>query len=295
MWVPDRLNYFFSPQVMDTHKLDANVVTVKVDGKDVFFDPGAQFTPFGMLPWVETGVRGLRLDKDGGTWLQTDLPDSTKSGIERKSQLQLSNTGSLEGKLTVTYTGLEAAERRAQEHLADDAARKKFLEDEVKEYIPVASDVELTNQPEWKSSAPSLVAEFSLKISGWVSGAGRRALLPVGLFSAPEKHLFDHADRVHPIYFEYPFREVDDLSIDLPLGWQISTLPPAQKQDGNVLSYSMRTENDKGTLHLSRILNVDIMLLEAKYYAALRKFFQNVRTSDEEQVVLLPGGSVAGN
>src|SRR5579863_6121211 len=49
LWVADRRNYFFAPQVMDTHKLDANVVVVKVNGKDVFFDPGAQFTPFGML------------------------------------------------------------------------------------------------------------------------------------------------------------------------------------------------------------------------------------------------------
>ena len=67
MWVPDRQNYFFSPVSMDGRRLDANVVVVKLDGKDVFFDPGAAFTPFGMLPWMETGVKGLKLDKDGGS------------------------------------------------------------------------------------------------------------------------------------------------------------------------------------------------------------------------------------
>jgi Domain of Unknown Function with PDB structure (DUF3857) len=295
MWVADRRNYFFSPQVMDAHKLDANVVVVKINGKDTFFDPGAEFIPFGMLPWVETAVKGLRLDKDGGTWVQTELPDSAKSGIERKSQLQLSNIGDLEGKLILTYSGLEAADRRVEERLVDDAERKKFLEDEVKQCVPVASEVELTNQPEWKSSAPSLVAEFSVKVPGWVSSAGRRALLPVGLFSAPEKHLFDHADRVHAVYFEYPFQLVDDVSIEMPLGWQISTLPPAQKQDAKVVKYSLHAENDKGTLHLNRALNVDILLLDAKYYGALRNFFQIVRTSDEQQVILLPGPSVTGN
>ena len=91
--------------------------------------------------------------------------------------------------------------RRVEERNEDETARKKFLEDEVREYIPAAIDVELTNKPEWNSSAPSLVAEFSLKVPGWASGAGRRALLPVGLFSATEKHLFDHTNRVHPIYF----------------------------------------------------------------------------------------------
>jgi hypothetical protein len=295
MWVPDRQNYFFSPKIMDSHKLDANVVVVKLDGKDIFCDPGAAFMPFGMLPWVETGVGGLRLDKEGGSWLQTTLPASPLSGIERKSELQLTSTGDLEGKLTVTFTGLEAAQRRLEEHLVDDAERKKFLEEEVRESIPVASEVDLTNQPDWKSSSPPLVAEFKLKVPGWVSGAGRRALLPVGLFSAPEKHLFDHAERVHPIYFEFPFQRVDDINIDLPLGWQISTLPAPQKQDGHVISYTVRAENNKGTLHLNRTLNVDFMLLDAKYYGALRNFFQIVRTGDEQQIILLPGGASASN
>ena len=295
MWVPDRQNYFFSPQTMEGRRLDANVVVVKLNGKDVFCDPGAAFTPFCMLPWVETGVTGLKLDKDGGSWLQTTLPEAAESRIQHKGELKLSDTGDLEGKLTVTYTGLEASHRRVEERLADDAARKKFLEDDVRELVPVACEVELTNQPDWKSSTPPLVAEFTLKVSGWLSAAGRRALLPVGLFSATEKHLFDHADREYPIYFEFPFQRVDDVIVELPLGWQISMLPTPQKQDAHVIVYTMQAEDNKGTLHLNRTLNVDILMLEQKYYAALRKFFQVVRTGDEEQVILQPGGATASN
>ncbi|HEX4784731.1 MAG TPA: DUF3857 domain-containing protein [Candidatus Sulfotelmatobacter sp.] len=295
MWLADRSNYFFTPQTMDGLRLDANVVVVKLNGKDVFFDPGAAFTPFGMLPWVETGVQGLKLDKDGGSWLLTSLPPSTDSGIKRKAELKLSETGELEGKLTVTYTGLEASQRRVQDRLSDEADHKKFLEDEVKEAIPVACEVELTNQPDWKSSSPSLVAEYHLKVTGWVSGAGRRALLPVGLFSAQEKHLFDHADRVHPIYFAFPFQRADDVTIDLPLGWQISTVPQPQKLDAKAITYVLEAKNDKGTLHLNRVLNVDVMLLPSNNYPNLRKIFQIVRTDDEQQVILQPGGTTASN
>ncbi|HTW57673.1 MAG TPA: DUF3857 domain-containing protein [Terriglobales bacterium] len=294
MWVPDRQNYFFTPQSMDGGRLDENVVTVKLNGKDVFFDPGAEFTPFGMLPWVETGVDGLKLDKDGGSWLQTTLPDSKESSIQRKAELRLTDTGDLEGKLSVIYTGLEASQRRVEERLADDTERKKYLEDEVKESIPVGCDVELTSQPDWNSSS-AMVAEFNLKVPGWISGAGRRALLPVGLFSAPEKHLFDHAERVFPVYFAFPFGRSDDISIDLPLGWQISTLPAPQKVDVKSIVYTLQAQNEKGTLHLSRSVNVDILLLPTKYYSALRNVFQVMRTSDEEQVILQPGATSAAN
>lgn len=293
--VSDRRNYFFNPITMDPHKLDANVVLVKVNGKDMYFDPGAAFTPFGMLEWGETGVQGLRLDKDGGTWVRTTLPESSECRIDHKAALTLSETGDLEGKLTITFTGLEAMRRRIEERNEDETDRQKFLEDEAKEYIPAASEIDLTNKPDWKSSSASLVAEYKVKIPGWVSGAGRRAMLPVGIFSAQEKRVFEHTQRVHPIYFEYPFEKTDDVTITLPVGWQVSSLPPPKNQDAKVVLYELKAENDKSTIHLSRKLKIDLLLLEAKYYAALRSFFQVVRSGDEEQIVLQPVGASASN
>jgi hypothetical protein len=293
VFASDRRNYFFNPALMDAHKLDSDLVLVKVNGKDVFCDPGAAFTPYGMLMWPETGVPGLRLDKDGGTWIRTMVPESSASRILRKSDLSLSETGDLEGKLTITYTGLEAMRRRREELHEDEAARKKFLEDEAKEYIPAACEVELSNQPDWASSTPPLVAEFKTKIPGWAASAGRRALFPVGIFSADEKRVFEHTERVHPIYFEFPSQKEDDVTVSLPLGWEVGSLPLAQNQDAKAAVYTLKAENDKGSLHLSRKLNLDLILLDQKYYATLRNFFQGVRTGDEEQIVLQPIGATA--
>src|SRR5260370_28732970 len=89
---------------MNSKELEANVVAVKLNGKDLFFDPGAAFMPYGLLPWVETGVQGRRLDKDGGSWIETPLPESSVSRIERKGDMKLTADGSLEGKGTVTYS-----------------------------------------------------------------------------------------------------------------------------------------------------------------------------------------------
>lgn len=293
--VSERSKYFFNPNLMDPHKLNSNVVVAKLNGKDIFCDPGVPFTPFGMLTWSETGVRGLRLDKDGGSWIETPIPQSSASQIARTAKLTLSETGDLEGKLTITFTGIEAQERRLQERNEDEADRKKFLEDEARQYTPAAIEVELTNKPDWNSSASALSAEFKLKIPGWVAGAGRRALLPVGIFSATEKNLFDHTERVHPVYFEYTSEKLDDVSISLPLGWQVSSLPSAQDKDSKVVRYILKAENDKNTVHLNRQLSIDLLMLDSKYYPALRNFFQLVRTGDEEQVVLQPIGARASN
>jgi len=177
----------------------------------------------------------------------------------------------------------------------DETARKKFLEDDAKEYIPAASEVDLTNKPDWGSSSTPLVAEFDLKIPGWASSAGRRALLPIGIFTATEKRVFDHTERVHPIYFEFPSEKVDDVTITLPAGWQASSLPPVQDEGGPAVGYMIKVENDKQTLHLSRKLRINLILLDPKYYLTLREFFQIVRKGDEQKIVLQPGAAGSSN
>jgi hypothetical protein len=294
-WVASRNEYFFSPNTMQSNKLNTNVVLVKLNGKELFLDPGGIFTPFGLLMWPETGTPGLKLDKDGGTWIKTTLPKASESQIARVGKLKLTDTGELEGKLTITYTGLEAMYHRLEEHYADDVDRKKYLEERVTSQIGAAGEANLANKPDWASSETPLVAEFEIKIPGWVAGAGRRAMIPAAVFTAAEKGIFDHANRTHPIYFDYPYEKADDISIELPPGWHVSSLPNPQDQDGHVVRYISKVDKNGETLHLTRKLTIDVMMLDKKYYPALRGFYEAIRTGDGEQIVLEPGEIHASN
>ena len=295
MWVADRENYFFDPNLMQSDRLSANLVVIKLNGKNIYCNPGAAYTPYGLLPWPETGIQGLQLDKKDVSWAPSLVPTSEMARTERHAQLTLSDTGDLEGKLTATYTGLEGARLRQEERNADATERKKYLEDLVKEYTPAASEVSLTNQPEWKNSALPLVAEFSFKVPGWATQAGHHVLVPSGLFGAREKHLFDHAVRIHPIYVEYPYTESDDIEIQLPSGWKVSSLPPGWKDTGKVVTYTLAAQDDNGKLHLTRTVSVNFIFLDTKYYSALRNYFQRIKTTDDQQVVVDPGPVQAGN
>ncbi len=294
VWVSSRSEYFFHPNTMESQKLNTNVVLVKLNGKDLYFDPGAAFTPFGMLIWPEAGVTGLCLDKDG-TWVNTTLPDSSESRVEHAAKLRLTDTGGLEGKLTVTFTGLEATYLRLDARNEDDVARKKILEDLIKGQISAAPELELTNQPDWSHSETPLVAEYQIKIPDWASNAGKRAVIPAGMFTAVEKHIFEHANREQPIYVDYPYEKDDDVTIDLPQGWQVSSVPPPLDRPGHIVAYSLQVGRDGNALHLTRKLSWNFLLLDTKYYPALRNFFESVRTTDEQQIVLQPAAGSAGD
>ena len=286
--VSSRAAYFFDQKLMNGNQLNTDVVLVKLSGKDLYLDPGAKFAPYGLLPWYETQVKGLLLDKEAGQWVTTDLPESAFAKTERKADLTLFEDGTLEGKLTMTFGGLEALELRTEERDDDDTSRKTALEDLVKESVPVGAEVELTNKPDWNSTSSTLVAEYHVKVPGWVSGAGRRALFPVGLFGNSEKHTFEHAERVHAVYFHHPYLKSDDISVTLPLGWSVSSLPNPINQDGKAVAYVLKSENVKGSLHISRTMRSDLLMIGQPQYGLLRQFFQMVRTGDEQQVVLQP-------
>jgi len=292
--VASRSSHFFNPVRMDSHELESNLVLVKLDGKDGYYDPGAAFTPFGQLPWFETNVSGRLLDKDGGTWFETPLPPSDMSRVSRSAKFKLNDDGSLEGTVALTYTGMEAQFFRLQERNADDAARKLAAEERLKNSIPAAAEIELKNAPDWKGSKTPLVAEFEVKIPGWMTNAGKRAMLPTGFFCGNEKHLFEHATRTYPVYYTFPFSVADDIRITLPDGWKVESFPKAINQDIKAAAYTFSADGAPGALHLQRTMRADIFLVPADKYPILRAFYQFLRTSDDQQVVLSPGAAMAG-
>ena len=284
--ISTRDDNFFDPRQMNARQLNTCVVLLNLGDSPVYLDPGMPFMPFAFLPWTETAVKGLRLDADGGQWVTTTLPGAAESRVERKASLALSPSGTLEGKLTVTYFGLEASWRRISERNEDATDRRKFLEQDVEAGIPSGIEVKLTNTPDWTGSETPLVAEFELRVPGWAAQAGNRALMPVGLFGGSEKHMFEHSARVHPLYFTFPYQHKDEVAIELPPGWQVSSVPKARTADIAVAAYNSSAQTTGGTLTLKRELALNTIFVKQQFYADVRDFYQAVRAGDEDQIVI---------
>ena len=292
--ISTREEHFFVKAITKAQNLRTFVVVVKMNGKDVYFDPVSAFTPYGMLPWPETNTPGLKLNKDGGTWIVTSLPESGESQIERKATLKLTQEGSLEGKLTVTFqVGSGLASRVRAKPGRDDSKEAAGRSGAVRGSGGYRGG--LDEQAGLVQCGPELVAEFDLKVPGWLSVAGSHALLPVGIFGAPEKHIYEHTNRVHPLYYHYMSQKVDDVTIELPLGWKVTNLPKPGDKDAKLLVYTMKVDEKNGTLHIERRLKSELVMLDPKYYPAVRNFYESVRTGDEEQIVLQPMAGGGGN
>jgi Domain of Unknown Function with PDB structure (DUF3857)/Transglutaminase-like superfamily len=281
-----RSRFLFNEQMRNPGQLNTAVAVVKLGDQDIFLAPGIPFAPFGTLAWNDTAVKGLRLNDSGGVWVTTPLPPAPASRLERKATLHLTPDAGLEGTVTFTFTGLDALGRRLEERNEDDTERRRRLEDEVKGDMNSAGEVTLTNAPEWSNGDAPLVAIFNVKVPGWGRLAGTRALVPVDIFAGGNRHVFEHATRVHPVYFHFPHQLEDDVTIDLPAGWTVGSVPQPGSADIHVADCKWTADGTPTTLHLKRYLTIDTLLINAKYYGQLQDFFQAVRRSAEEEAVV---------
>lgn len=292
--VSNRKQSFFKKARNQASELGFTAVAVKTRSGELLLDPGGYLAPFGFLPWEETGVPALKLDKQDGTWFETKLGSSETTQIRRQADLRLNADGSLEGKLNVIYSGQQAYAKRIDQMRADDAGRKTALEDEVKSYIPVSSQVELTNQPDWSSAVPTLTAEFHIKVPGWAVVGAKHCTIATGLFGNSEKGLFEHADRTNAIYFEYPYGVIDEIKINLPDGWKVEALPKPVTLDLKAAKFTFDSQGTGTTVVLKRELRIEFALMDRKFYPTVRSFFQTVQSEDGQQLTLQPTVSAAG-
>ena len=287
VYVAPRNSALFTPEMEDPSQLDDDLVWAKLGNAEVYLDPAAQYYPYGLLPWYETGVKGLRLNKQGGELITTTAPNYNDARRERHAELSLDADGNLSGKLIVDYFGQLASSHRQAEREDDDAGKKKDMKDMVQAWLLPGASFEVSQTSGWDDNSSPLRIEGTLHMTGFGATTGRRVLAPVTVFRSSEAQAFEASKRVNAIYFHYPYIEHDDISVHIPDGYSIETVPEAQKTpEEAVMVYSLAATSQGANIHIDRRLDVKSIFFEAKYYPAVRSFFNQVKNNDESQFVL---------
>lgn len=280
-----RKDIFFQRQIQDSRQLNYFVVEVKVgDNQYRYFDPGTKYCPFGMLYWTLTGVAGVRLQTEGGVLIVTPNPVSKDALIERKASLRWSEDGT-KGELNVTYRGQEALIKRLGVIYDDDNTRKKNLEDEAKGWLPEGSTAKLTSVTGWDSTDDPLSVKFSIELPNFGASTGQRLILPLDIFASRTHPAFQHDKRKYPVYFSYPYQEFDQISLEIPAGYQVEKLPAKGKEMSEYGRYASAWVQQGNTLVMERRFAMDWFYFQPERYAGLKDFFNRVHNSDQENAI----------
>src|SRR6476661_335303 len=67
--VPDRRRRFFVHDWTSQRQIDSIIAAVKLNGTDMYLEPGTRFCPYGFVRWNHTVIDALKLDRKGGTFI----------------------------------------------------------------------------------------------------------------------------------------------------------------------------------------------------------------------------------
>jgi len=248
----DRSDIFFDPASKNSYFLSTYDIAVKVGDRWRFFNPGNRYVPFGMLSWSEENVPALIPDSKEVIWVTTPMSQPDKSTKKRIAKLRLLEDGTLEGDVQVEYTGHFASEHKEYyDGLTAAEQEKEFMAD-VQEWMSTAqvSAVVMENA---KDPSSTFTVRYHVRVPQYAQRTGRRLFFQPGFFDQGTSAVFTSANRTFAVSFPHPWSEQDDLTIELPAGFELENPEaPAGVRAGNAASLEVKMSMDGRTLKYER-------------------------------------------
>jgi len=292
---PNRKEFFFKPNYLVAGQLASELAVVTLNGNDVFLDPGTEFCPFGLVRWIHTSDKGLKLDKSGGTFVVIPPATSDKSQLRRIAKAELGPDGTLKGTLDVEIKGNAALEHRLWAIQEDEAGRRKGMEDEAKEWLPEGAIATLDSMQGWESTEEPLQVRYKIEVPSFASSAGKRLLIPAALFrTTKQKQAFQHKERKYAVYFPFAYNEMDNVILQVPDGYTAESVPVAQDVKLPSARFVTARSFANNQFISKRALVVNGIIFRISEYPELKGFFDKVQGADEEQLVLQNAAVNAG-
>jgi hypothetical protein len=297
---PDRGDVFFDKGLPNAYFIDPRNVAVNVGGTWKFFDPGWNYIPFGMLRWQEEGEQALITDPKQPVWVDTPLSPPERSKIQRRAKLKLMDDGTLEGDVTVEYSGHFAVERKEEIDEESDAAREDTLKEELKDQMSAAEITNIKIQNVTDHVNP-LIYSYHVRFPGYAQRTGKRLFLQPAFFQHGIGPMFATASRRNPVYFHYPWSEDDKVEIELPSGYALDNADaPAPFGSAPISEYKPRLAltTDGKTLVYTRNFffgGGGNVLFPREGYSQLKAYFDQLHKQDNHSIALKQGTSAASN
>jgi len=169
----------------------------------------------------------------------------------------------------------------------DDAGRRKTLETEIKSWLPANAVVEITSSGGWESSQGDLHVEGTISSADYATTMGKRLLVPATVFQRSKGNPFKSNRRSYPIYFGYSYQIQDMVTLALPEGFRVESVPESRPE---VYSDAFRYQNSATRipegLQMKRFMMVDGFIFDKGTYPAIKHFYESVLGGDSEQAVL---------
>jgi len=261
---------------------DYTIAAVQWQGETLLIDATEKYGFINILPERAINWSGRLIQPDGTSQI-IELSPNVHSKSIVNLMASVKEDGLVSGRIRnqyFDYYALNFRDKHADktEESYIESLEGKFKGLEIEEY-KIANKKELSKQ---------VVEDFTFKNNGLVEKISDKLYFNPMLFLAQTLNPFVSENREYPIDFVFPKQEKTTISINLPEGYTVESLPkPAViKMDENIGSFSYEIVNVGNQIQVSVTQTQNWIVVPGNYYGILKNFYKSLVEKETEKVVL---------
>lgn len=294
----DRSEYRFT-KVMEQVDiaLPHSLVAIKDGELWTFHNPGAKYMPFGQLDWIHDSVGALVPDKKELILIRTQAATPEQNTATTTGELELSPNGTLSGSLTLTATGNNALRFKQAMDQRSENERKEGIEKALHEMWPNAK-VENVAIENADHTFAQLKITCEVQIPSYAEVVGDRLFFQPNVEQRYAEPEFPSPTRKTPIFFDFKYREVAEISIKLPDGYELEApSAPRPFEIPGFMDYSpkLALKKKSNVIVYNRTLDFIGDNYPPEAYPAIKKAFDDLIAQDHHALTLKKADHHADN
>ncbi|MDP2159678.1 MAG: transglutaminase, partial [Flavobacterium sp.] len=225
---------------------------------------------------------GRLIRKDGSSTFARLIP----SFLSKDNTLGLASIdtdGVVNGKIRTQHFDYNAFRYRDR-YL--NLSKESYIETLEKKYSNIEIEEYTVNNE--KDLLKPVFEEYSFKHTGLTEIIVDKMYVSPLLYYSLTDNPFKLEKRDYPIDFVYPSEDKYTLTINIPQGYVVESLPKSQvfAADNNQLTYSFNIQATDTKIQLNAILSVNQSFITPNYYENLKNFFKTVVENQSDKIVL---------
>lgn len=261
---------------------DFNYVIVKVvvNNKTFFLDATDKFLPFGEVPMRCLNGDGRVLDFKKGSYWETIKPLS-KTSLRSQIQLEFNEENQLNGSLIVAKKGYFALDEKTS---LQAKTKDEFLDEFETEHPNI--EVEDVTREGLNNNDTSLKSTYQITLD--ITNTEDIIRINPFIYERMSINPFKLKERNYPVDFAYSRSRTQMLSIKIPDGYTVKSLPNSMglslPEKGG--SYILKVSEKNGKINLFTKFDISKETYTSEEYYYLKEFFNQIITSQKSLIEL---------
>lgn len=261
------------------------VVSVDLNGETILLDATEKYTDINILP-----LRALNWE---GRSMNPNKVSEEINLMPKKNSLKMVNVmaeidenGDTKGKIREQFFDYIALWFRAAFGMSNATSRMDYLEKKhagLEVLIHELANVNDVSKP--------IIENYTFKSNNEVEIIGDKMFFSPLLFFGTTENPFKQENRLYPIDYNFPYQEKLIISVKIPEGYSIESLPESKAfslPDG-LGSFKYSISHNGNLIQLLCVFEINEPLINATYYQELKLFYKKMIDIQSEKVILKKG------